>query len=67
MNDNKKKYFFTFKRFLYFYVQTLVFSKGKTKDFKNVLEEEAITSPSKVVWKNFLHDKLARLVCWVLF
>ena len=33
----------------------------KSMNGLSVLEEEAITSPTKVVWKNFINDKLARI------
>lgn len=34
---------------------------NREKNGLSVLEEEAITSPTKVIWRNFLHDKLARI------
>ena len=61
MNDNKKSTFSRLKDSFTSMFKRLFSPKARQKDFKNVLEEEAITSPSKVVWKNFLHDKLARI------
>lgn len=34
---------------------------NKHKEGLSALEEEAITSPTKVIWKNFINDKLARV------
>lgn len=62
MNDKNKKNIFS--RLLSSFTsmfKRLFSSKAKQKDIENILEEEAITSPSKVVWKNFLHDRLARI------
>ena len=62
MKDEKKKNLFSrMKDSFTSMFKGLFSSKAKQKKFENLMEEEAIMSPTKVVWKNFLHDRLARI------
>lgn len=62
MNDkNKKSTLSRLKNSFTSMFKRLFSPKSQKRELKNILEEEAITSPSKVVWKNFLNDRLARI------
>lgn len=62
MKDNKNKSLFSrMKDSFTSMFKGLFSSKSKEKKLESILQEEAISSPTKVIWKNFLHDRLARL------
>lgn len=62
MKDEKNKNLFSrLKDSFTSMFKGLFSSKSKKEKLENILKEEAISSPTKVVWKNFLHDRFARI------